>query len=101
MEGKNDVGAQFIAPLHHKNLKQLPRVLLLLGTENGVDRGAADGTGALEGGFPILGCNPLGVPHIGLLFALDTIILICHVRVASFASTLEQTYGSRRGKNST
>ena len=58
--------------------------LLLLGTENGVDCGAADGAGTLKSRFPVLGSNPLRVLHIGLFLALDTIILISHVRVASF-----------------
>ena len=60
-------------------------LLLLLRTENGVNCSATDRAGTLQRGLSILCRNPLGVLHIGLLFALHTIILICHVKVASLS----------------
>lgn len=73
--------------LRYSFCKRFQVLLLLLRAENGVDCGTADRTRTFQSRFPILGGNPLGVFHIGLLFALDAIILICQFKVASLRHT--------------
>lgn len=51
----------------------------LFRAENAVDGGAADGALPFESGLAILHGDALRVFHLALGFALDTVVLICHV----------------------
>jgi hypothetical protein len=50
-------------------------LLFFVGTEDGIDGGAADGAFASEGGLTILHGDALGVLHFAFLFALHTVVL--------------------------
>src|SRR2546423_8303454 len=64
---------------------------LLFGTEDRIDRCAADRALTLKGRFTILHGHLLGVFHLSLRFAFDTIVQISHSKVASLRP-LKKTY---------